>query len=121
MKTSAPSGWTLLSLFGSFSTLLCCALPAFLVALGAGATLAHFLSYVPQLIWISEHKGFVFVMAAVMLVLAGASQWRARRLPCPLDPVQAKACARTRLWSRAIYFFSLTLYAVGATFAFLLS
>jgi hypothetical protein len=45
-----------LSLFTSFSTLICCALPALLVALGAGAVLSTLVSHVPQLVWVSEHK-----------------------------------------------------------------
>ena len=44
------------SLFASSSTLICCALPALLVALGAGAALSSLVSAVPQLVVLSEHK-----------------------------------------------------------------
>ena len=44
------------SLFASSSTLVCCALPALLVAVGAGAALSSLVSAVPQLVWLSEHK-----------------------------------------------------------------
>ena len=44
-----------LTLFGSFSTLLCCALPALLVSLGAGAVTIGLVSAVPQLIWLLCH------------------------------------------------------------------
>jgi len=74
-----------LSLLASGSTLVCCALPALLVALGAGATLVSLTSRLPQLIWLSEHKGAVFGVAAALLALAGAAQWRARSLPCPTE------------------------------------
>lgn len=40
----------LLSIATSSSTLICCALPALLVAIGAGATLAGLVTAVPQLI-----------------------------------------------------------------------
>ena len=53
----------ILSLFTSGSTLICCALPATLVAIGSAATLASLVSSFPQLIWISEHKALVFGLA----------------------------------------------------------
>lgn len=113
--------WTsLLSLLTSSSTLICCALPALLVSLGAGATLAGLVSAVPQLVWLSAHKGAVFTLAGLMLGVAGALQWRARFLPCPIDPQLAAACRRTRRLSLALYLFSLAAYAIGLTFAYIL-
>lgn len=107
-----------LSLFTSFSTLICCALPALLVAIGAGAALSSLVSNVPQLVWISEHKGPVFGAAGVMLLLAGIMQWQARNAPCPADPQLAATCQRTRRNSRRIYWLSLAIFAIGAWFAF---
>jgi hypothetical protein len=110
----------LLSIFTSSSTLVCCALPALLVTLGAGATLAGLVSSFPQLVWLSAHKGLVFGLAGGMLALAGWLQHRARFAPCPADPRLAAACIRTRRISLGLYLLSLAIYAVGAAFAFLL-
>lgn len=44
------------ALLASSAPLLCCVLPAFLVAVGAGAALAGLVTALPQLIWLSEHK-----------------------------------------------------------------
>lgn len=110
----------LLSVFTSSSTLICCALPALLVTLGAGAALAGLVSAVPQLIWLSTHKALVFGLAGFMLTLAGGLQYRARYAPCPADPGLAAACARTRRLSLVLYLLSLTIYLVGVVFAFLL-
>ena len=107
-----------LSLFTSLSTLVCCALPALLVTLGAGAVLAGLVSNVPQLVWISEHKGPVFGVAGTMLVLAGVLQWHARHAPCPADPQLAETCRRTRRNSLRVYLLSLAIFAIGAWFAF---
>lgn len=107
-----------LSLFTSAGTLVCCALPALFVSLGAGAALAGLTSSFPQLIWISEYKAWVFSVAAVMLVIAGWMQWRARYLPCPADPAQARACMRLRRISFGIYIFAVVVYLIGAFFAF---
>lgn len=114
----ATLGASGLSLLASSSTLVCCALPALLVALGAGATLVTLTTRFPQLIWLSEHKGGVFGAAALMLAAAGAAQWRARSLPCPADPAAARACMRARHMSAAVYGLSVLLFLTGGFFAF---
>lgn len=110
----------LLSIATSGSTLICCALPALLVTIGAGATLAGLVSAVPQLIWLSMHKALVFGGAGAMLALAGVMQYRARFAPCPADPTLAAACMRARHVSLVIYTVSLAMFSVGVIFAFLL-
>ena len=108
-----------LALFGSLSTLVCCALPALFVALGAGATLAGLVSALPQLIWLSEHKVALFVFSAFMLGISGMARYATRHAPCPADPQKAKACARTRRFSRYAFIGSLLVYAIGFFFAFI--
>lgn len=109
---------SVLSLFTSGSTLICCALPALLVALGAGAALSSLVSAVPQLVWFSENKAAVFGFAGLMLAASGVMQWRARRLPCPADPALAQACVRTRKTSARVYAFSVLIFLAGGFFAF---
>ncbi|HEY1096678.1 MAG TPA: hypothetical protein VGF14_05510 [Alphaproteobacteria bacterium] len=109
-----------LTLLTSSSTLLCCALPALLVTIGAGATLAGLVSNVPQLTLISDHKQSLFIFSAIMLTLAGILQYRQRHAPCPMDPHMAKACGKTRRVSLGIYFFSLTVYLTGFSFAYII-
>lgn len=109
---------SVLSLFTSGGTLVCCALPALLVSIGAGAALSSLIAVAPQLVLFSRYKAEVFLAAGVMLALAGFMQWRARSLPCPADPGLAAACARTRKISVRIYFLSLAIYLVGGFFAF---
>ena len=109
----------ILSLFTSGSTLICCALPATLVAIGSAATLASLVSNFPQLIWISEHKSLVFGLAGAMLAIAGYLQWQARNAPCPADPKLAAVCTKTRKNALRIYWLSVGIYAVGAFFAFI--
>lgn len=108
------------ALLASGGTLLCCVLPAVMVALGAGAALAGLVGAVPQLVWLSEHKALVFGVAAVMLALAGGLLWQGRRLPCPTDPLLARSCRRLRRWSTALYGVALGAFALGVAFAFVL-
>jgi len=106
------------TLFSSLSTLICCALPALLVTLGLGASLASFLGNYPQLIWLSEHKIFVFAFAGIMLLLTGAIRRHGVSQSCPIEPGLAAACKQTRSISTAIFYGSLGIYLIGAFFAF---
>ena len=108
-----------LSLFTSLGTLLCCALPALLVTLGAGAALAGLVSNVPWLISLSEHKVWVFGVAGFLLFGTGVLRYINRNAPCPVDPVAAKACTRLKNISKYMYWFSVAVYAVGFFFAFI--
>jgi hypothetical protein len=111
-------GSALLALVTSSGTLVCCTLPALLVSIGAGAALSSLVSAVPQLVVLSEYKGWVFGIAALMLALAGAVQWRNRSAPCPVDPSLRASCLRTRRWSQRVYLLSVALFAVGVLFAY---
>ena len=113
-------GVALLALLASGGTLVCCVLPAVMVALGAGAALAGLVTAVPQLVWLSEHKAGVFGLAFVMLAVSGALLWRARRLPCPTDPMLARTCTHLRRASVAAWWLALACTTAGAMFAFVL-
>ena len=111
--------WNTLALFGSASTLLCCALPALLVTLGAGAVLAGVVSAVPQLVWLSQHKVGLFIFSAIMLSAVGIARHATRNAPCPVDPLKRRTCQRARRVGLWIYAVSLCLYATGFFFAFI--
>jgi hypothetical protein len=106
------------TLFATSSTLVCCAIPALLVALGAGAALSSLVSVFPQVVWLSEHKEALFAISGAALVLSGAIQWKNRGAPCPLDPRLRDACLRTRGAARRVFFVSGAFYLVGGWFAF---
>jgi hypothetical protein len=110
---------SLLTLFTSGGTLICCALPALLVSLGAGAVMASVVSSVPQIVWFSEHKLGVFIFAGVMLSISGLLQWQARSLPCPSDKALAELCNKTRVNSLRIYIFSVSIFLIGGFMTFL--
>ena len=107
-----------LSLFTSTGTLVCCALPALLVSLGAGAVMAGLIEAVPQITWLGRNKALVFGIAGTMIALSGAWQWHARSLPCPIDPAAARACTRARRVSWIVWWTSLAAFLIGGFFAF---
>ncbi len=107
------------SLFTSAGTLVCCALPALLVSIGLGAVTAGLVSAFPQLVWLSEHKAWVFAVAGIMLAIAAWGRYAQRNAPCPAEPEAARMCMRLRRFSLVIVVFSVALYLVGFFFAFL--
>jgi hypothetical protein len=108
------------TLLASSTTLVCCVLPAVLVSIGAGTVLVSLVAAVPQLVWLSEHKGIVFGTVATVITVSGVVLWRARTLPCPTDPVLARSCMRLRSVSLRLYGASVFCFLLGAVFAFLL-
>jgi hypothetical protein len=107
------------ALITSSATLVCCVFPAVMVSLGAGAVLAGLVTAVPQIVWLSEHKGWVFGVAGVMLVLSGLILQRASRLACPTEPVAARACHRLRRLSAILYWSAVGAYTLGGGFVLL--
>ena len=105
-------------LFGSFGTLLCCAIPSTLVLLGFGATLASFLGNFPQLIWLSENKEFVFGFSFLMLAVSYAGQKFAQTQVCPID--KREDCESAKGWSKPIFWISFGINLIGAFYAFIL-
>lgn len=108
-----------LSLFTSISTLLCCALPALLVTIGAGATLASIVSVSPWLVALSKYKIYTFGFSALMLIFAGIIRHKSQDNFCPTDPVQAKACQNLKRISAIIYWSSVVIFLIGFFFAFI--
>lgn len=112
-----------LSLFASLGTLLCCALPATLVLLGLGATVASVIASQPWLAALSRHKDYVFAGTALLL----AASWfyatgiapavLARLEGCPPDG--GAPCAPLARLTRAALWFATALYAVGFGVAYL--
>lgn len=99
------------SLFTSFSTLLCCALPSVLVLLGLGATVASVLTFAPWLVDLSRHKVWIFASAGILIALSFVMTYAiAPRLrqgeACDADDPaacgQASRASRILLWASAI-------------------
>lgn len=107
-----------LALATSLGTLICCALPAALVAIGAGAVMAGLVTAIPGLVTLSEHKAAIFAAAGVLLALAAGARYLSRNAPCPIDPAQALACRRLRRWGGVLLALSIAIYGAGFFFAY---
>ncbi len=110
----------LISLFASSSTLICCALPAVFIVVGAGATFASIISIFPFLVVISKYKVSITLVSLLILVFAGYINYRTYYLPCPADPELGRICLQTRKRSRSIYYFSVILFTFATIFSYLI-
>ena len=112
-----------LSLFTSFGTLLCCALPSLLVLVGLGATVASFLSAVPWLVTLSRHKTWVFAVSGLLIgsnfvyVYVVAPRLREQGA-CPAGA--PGACVTVSRLSRTVLWVSAAIYSVGVFSAYVL-
>jgi|TARA_B100001741_G_scaffold249552_1_gene211120 hypothetical protein len=109
----------ILSLFASSSTLICCALPAMFVALGAGASFAALVTNFPFLIVLSQYKTSITIFAFTMIIIAGYANYKTYHMPCPADPELGRACLQTRKRSRVLYYFSTLVFVVATSFTYI--
>lgn len=111
------------SLFGSFSTLICCALPSVLVLLGMGTTVASLLLAAPWLVSLSRHKIWTFSMAGLLIAMSFvmtfliAPRLREGEVCYADDPT---TCGEVSKISRAILWVSAVIWSGGFFVAYLL-
>lgn len=116
LKESKLYSW--LSLFTSFGTLLCCALPSLFIVLGMGATLVSFLGAFPQLIWLSERKEWLFGASFLMLGITFALKKYSQSQVCPID--QRENCETTKSWSDKIFWGAVIINLFGVIITFVM-
>ncbi len=107
------------SLFASSSTLICCALPALFVALGAGASFASLITIFPFLIVLSQYKLYITFFAMGMIIVAGYINYKTYSMPCPTDLELGRLCAQTRRRSRYIYYVSVVIFLFASIFTYI--
>lgn len=111
------------SLFGSFSTLICCALPSVLVLLGMGSAVASLLSAAPWLVSLSRHKAWTFSIAGTLIACSFVMTYViAPRLregeSCDAD--DPTTCGEVGKASRVLLWASALIYSGGFFVAYVL-
>jgi mercuric ion transport protein len=111
------------SLFSSFSTLICCALPSVLILLGMGTTVASLLSAAPWLVSLSRHKIWTFSIAGILIAMSFVTTYLiAPRLrqgeTCNAD--DPTTCGEVSRLSRIILWGSALIWSCGFFVAYLL-
>jgi len=114
---------SILSLFTSFSTLICCALPALLVTLGLGAVLAGIFSSFPIIATLSNYKEWTFVIAGSLIGLNFFLVYRKGKEEsedCEIPgEEQETSCDTASRWSKGILWISAIMLLVGLFMAYL--
>ena len=103
-------GWTLI--FTTSATLVCCAIPIALVAMGMGATVASLVSTAPWLITFSLYKGWMFGLSGALVATAAWAIYRPGRI-CPADPELAAACENADKWNKRFILASAVMWCAG--------
>ncbi len=111
---------SIFSLFTSFSTLLCCALPTLLVTLGLGAVVATTVSSFPLLMILSQNKEWMFLGAGIAIALNFYLVYRReKKAACEIDPTTGEAaCDVAAKWNKRVLWTSAAIYVIGFTVAF---
>ncbi len=105
------------SLFASLGTLLCCALPSLLVAIGAGATVASLVSTVPWLVRLSRYKEWLFAISGLLIGLNFFLVYRPRgKVACATGG--GKACEEASRLNKIVLWISASLFVVGLFMAY---
>ena len=107
------------ALLSSSSTLLCCALPAILVSMGAGAVFANIISVVPALTVVSQFKIEMTIATLIILIAVGVLHLKTAKMPCPADPTLGRACLKSRRRSRIVYYLSCMVFVTASIFTFI--
>ena len=108
------------ALFTSTGTLLCCALPATLAAIAGGTAVTSMISALPWLIPLSLHKGWIFLVSGVLVLISALFTLRPQsKLACAVN--EGKGCEVASGFSKLMLYLSAGIYTVGFIFAYLLT
>ena len=115
MKEKAIS---VLTLFTSSGTILCCVLPAVVATIAGGAAVSSMLSVFPFLIPLSMNKGWIFIIAAILIAINGYMVFKPnQKVACDVDE---DGCDVTGRFNKRMFYISASVLAVGAFFAYAL-
>jgi hypothetical protein len=87
-------------------------LPALLVAFGAGAAVVSVVSALAWLVWMSQHKAWLFGVAGLLIALNFALLYRPRgKAACAVSG--GGACEMARRWNKGVLWTSAALFAIA--------
>ena len=85
-----PKLLSLLTLFTSSGTLICCVLPMVIATIAGGASVGTLVTLFPWLIPLSRHKGWIFMFLGTLIALSGSVTCRkSREVECTTNTGEA--------------------------------
>jgi len=117
MKDKALS---VLTLFTSSGTLLCCVLPAVVATIAGGAAVSSMLSAFPFLIPLSINKGWIFGVSAILIAINGYIVFKPNQeVACDVEAGE-DGCEVTGRFNKQMFYISASVLVMGAFFAYAL-
>ncbi|MFH0984094.1 MAG: hypothetical protein V1882_01010 [Candidatus Omnitrophota bacterium] len=111
---------SLLAFLGSSGTLFCCVIPAVLATVGGGVAVSAFISAFPWLVPLSQHKGWLFGVAGLLLFLNCFFVFRPQsKLVCSVTG--GGICKPAGTLSKILFVVAAIFYSAGFFMAFLLT
>lgn len=106
------SMWSFLALFTSAGTLICCALPALVVAIAGGSAMVSLLSTFPWLATLSAYSGWIFIVAGIMILFSSILIIRPKgKVACSITG--GKGCQVAGRFQRIMFWIAVGFYGVG--------
>ena len=119
MLTRWRQGLSALTPIAVLATLICCALPIVLVALGAGSVVASLVSTAPWLVRLSRNKEWVFLLAAGLMAVDYWVLYLSTSRACQPGGVCHVSHPFGR-WMRRLFWASCALFVASLSAAYLL-
>ena len=117
MKDKALS---VLTLFTSSGTLLCCVLPAVVATIAGGAAVSSMLSAFPFLIPLSMNKAWIFGVSAILIAINGYIVFKPNQeVACDVEAGE-DGCEVTGRFNKQMFYISASVLVMGAFFAYAL-
>ena len=111
---------SILTLFTSSGTLLCCVLPAIVATIAGGTAVGSMLSIFPWLIPLSKNKDLIFAGAGILIAFNGYMVFKpTNKLACDIDTGEV-GCEITGKFNKRMFYTSAIVFLTGGVFAYTL-
>jgi mercuric ion transport protein len=106
------SASSVLALFTSAGTLICCALPVLVVTIAGGSALVSLISTFPWLVTISQYSGWIFLGAGILIAFSGLLILRPKgKVACSITG--GKGCEVAGRIQKIMFWIAVVIYGVG--------
>ena len=116
-----PKLLSVLTLFTSSGTLICCVLPMVIATIAGGASVGTLLTLFPWLIPLSMHKGWIFMFSGTLIAISGYLTFRkSREVACDTNSGE-EACDITGRFNKRMFYLSSFIFLIGGFVSYLLA
>ena len=110
---------SVLTLFTSSGTLVCCVLPMVVATIAGGASVGTLLTIFPWLIPLSMHKEWIFVLSGALIGFNGYMTFRkTNEIACDVDSGEF-VCTITGKFNRRMFYLSSSIFLIGGFVSYL--